>query len=155
MKICNKDMQWRCAGQWWNRMQQICNKEPSMSNQPPSLSRCPITRCNTDIQYRFAIQICNKDMQYIIWNIVCLYLSGGLFPNSCADRGSNRENSIEACCYEIACRLENGFRESFAAVLPKVIFKNEKEKNTWKNTCFLCSLFCVFCMFAKGFSLKM
>lgn len=33
------------------------------------------------------------------------------FPNSRADRGSNRSNSIEACWFPSGCRLEKGFRE--------------------------------------------
>ena len=35
-----------------------------------------------------------------------------MFPNSLSDRGSNRENSVEACCFALGRRLEKGFREA-------------------------------------------
>ena len=34
------------------------------------------------------------------------------FPNSLSDRGSDRENRIEACYFKMGRRLEKGFREA-------------------------------------------
>ena len=46
---------------------------------------------------RNTIQIYNTDMQYRYAILFMLFLFSFFFPNNCADRGSNRENSIEAC----------------------------------------------------------
>ena len=45
---------------------------------------------------------------------ICLFIFI-YFPNSCADRGSHKQNSIEACWFPMARRLEKGFREGSAA----------------------------------------
>ena len=63
---------------------------------------------------RNTIQIYNTDMQYRYAILFMLFLFSFFFPNSCADRGSNRENSIEACLSHLCRRLEKGFREGSA-----------------------------------------
>ena len=61
-----------------------------------------LTICNKDMESEYAITICNKS--------TLLFL-----PNSSADRGSHRSNSIYACWSQYACPQVLASRGSIAA----------------------------------------